>query len=88
MMHRCCVCLTQTKFKCICDNSFCVNCALEEEHDGTTLQCNHCKKNICKSYMSTYHELNVCYDCGKLLQKKQKIEEILGDAYKNLQSQN
>lgn len=78
---RCCVCLSNTKFKCICNDWFCTICALEEKHDGTTIKCSHCKRDTCTSYMSTYEELNVCYSCGKLLQKKHKIE-------KSLQSQN
>jgi hypothetical protein len=80
MTNRCTVCLRPAKFKCVCEYWFCEDCSLEELHDGTTIKCSHCKHDICKSFMSTYNELNVCYDCGKLLQKKQKIEEALGVA--------
>ncbi len=67
---NCIICEKNTNFVCVCDDSFCSECAVKEDHDGTTEYCWKCKQNICKSYMSTFKEsnkrrvTNVCYNCG------------------------
>lgn len=77
-MYRCSVCLKNTNFQCVCEYSFCPQCAKEELHDGTTKWCWHCKQNICKSFMTSFkEEYKTCHDCGVLLSKKAIFEEMV-----------